>query len=234
MSTKRIPLLPGEFYHVFNRGNNKQEIFVDDKDREHFIKLLYICNSTSKINFREDIVKKRINAWDFERGGQLVAIGAWVLMPNHFHLFITPLEMPNLRGLANTTEAENNVALFMSRVCNAYSKYFNAKYKRTGSLFNGRFKSVHINNEIQAKYLFSYIHLNPIKLIQKDWKEKGISNKKKALEFLGNYKWSSYLDYLGEKRSENKIMDRSKFLDYFPTKKLFTKEIFDWIGCQTP
>ena len=60
----------------------------------------------------------------------------------------------------------------MHRVLTAYSKYFNAKYHRTGSLFEGKFKSVHINKDTQAKYLFSYIHLNPLKLIDSKWNKK--------------------------------------------------------------
>lgn len=86
-----------------------------------------------------------------------------------------------------------------------------------------------MEKDTQAKYLFSYIHLNPIKLIDSKWKEQGIRNKKKALEFLNSYRWSSYLDYLGVIRPENKIINRVNFLDYFKTKRDFQNEIFDWI-----
>ena len=103
----------------------------------------------------------------------------------------------------------------MQKVLTAYSKYFNAKYQRTGSLFEGKFKSVHIENDTQAKYLFSYIHLNPLKLINKNWKEKGNKNKKEALKFLDTYKWSSYFDYLEIIRPENKIINRLDFLRLF-------------------
>ena len=107
--------------------------------------------------------------------------------------------------------------------------YFNKKYKRTGKLFEDKFKSVHINTETQAKYLFSYIHLNPVKLIQKDWKEVGIKDHNKALRFLENYKWGSFLEYSGIKRKEEKILDRKNFLNYFEGPKDFEKEIFDWL-----
>lgn len=117
----------------------------------------------------------------------------------------------------------------MLKLCTSYSKYFNKKYNRTGKLFENKFKSVHINNEVQAKYLFSYIHLNPVKLIQKDWIEIGIKDKNKTISFLDYYKWSSYLDYAGESRKENKILNRENFLDYFSNSKLFKKEIFDWL-----
>ena len=227
MSIRKSAFILGEYYHVYNRGNSKQKIFLDDKDRERFLKLLYLCNSEKRINFREDIVKKKINAWDFERGDPIVNIGTWVLMPNHFHIYISPrLEKPEARPRA---ENYNSITDFMHRVSTSYVGYFNEKYKRSGSLFEGKFKSLHINKDTQAKYLFSYIHLNPLKLIDKNWKEFGLKNKRKALEFLKSYKWSSYLDFLGIKRIENKIINRIDFLNYFDSLESFQEEIFDWM-----
>ena len=220
MGLRKTPLVNGEFYHIYNRGNGRQQIFFDDEDYCRFIKLLFICNSVKQVNFRDDIVEKKIDAWDFDREETIVSIGAWVLMPNHFHIYIISPE-DGLRG-------DNNITIFMRKLCTAYSKYINTKYKRTGSLFEGRFKSVHVNDDIQAKYLFSYIHLNPIKLFQKSWKEKGIHNKVGAVSFLDKYKWSSYKDYLLEDRIENKLLDRKSFPDYFSTKKDFQREIFEW------
>lgn len=222
MSIRKTEFVKGEYYHVYNRGNSKQKIFLDDKDRERFLKLLYLCNSKQRIDFRGDIVKKKISAWDFKKGESIVDIGAWVLMPNHFHLYITQKTEARLPSGSAITD-------FFHRVLTAYSKYFNAKYHRTGSLFEDKFKSVHIEKDTQAKYLFSYIHLNPIKLVDSKWKERGIKNKKMMLNFLNSYKWSSYLDYLEVIRPENKIINRVNFLNYFKTKRDFQKEIFDWI-----
>lgn len=222
MSIRKVPLVSGEYYHIFNRGNSKQKIFLDDQDRDRFLKLLYLCNSEQSINFREQIVRAKINAWDFKKGIPIVSVGAWVLMPNHFHIYLTSDAKARLWQ-------DSAITVFMQKVLTAYSKYFNTKYNRTGSLFEGKFKSTHIDKETQAKYLFSYIHLNPIKLIDLKWKEEGIKDKKKVLDFLNLYKWSSYLDYLEIIRPENKILDRINFLDYFKTKKNFQKEIFDWI-----
>jgi len=224
MSFRRTLLVNGEYYHIYNRGNNKQRIFLDKEDYERFIKLLYVCNSEMRIDFRNEIVKKKINAFDFERGKQIVYIGAWVLMPNHFHIYITISD----EGPAFDKKI-NMISLFMNKVCTSYSMYFNKKYKRTGSLFEGRFRSVHIEDEIQAKYLFSYIHLNPVKLIQRDWKEIGVKEKDNILDFLLNYKWGSYQDYVGIERKEGKILDRKNFLNYFNNPQSFKKEIFDWI-----
>lgn len=222
MSIRETEFVEGEYYHLYNRGNSKQKIFLDDSDRERFLKLLYLCNSEQRLDFKNDIVKRKIDAWDFEKGESIVNIGAWVLMPNHFHLYITPKTEALL-------PSGNAITDFMHRVLTSYSKYFNARHYRTGSLFEGKFKSVHISNDSQAKYLFSYIHLNPIKLIDSLWKERGIKNKKKTLDFLNSYKWSSYLDYLEKIRPENKILNRIDFLDYFESKEDFEEEIFDWI-----
>lgn len=224
MSIRNVPLVSGEFFHIYNRGNSKQEIFLDDEDYSRFVKLLYLYNSEYNIRFREDIVKKHIDAFDFERGNLIVYLGAWVLMPNHFHIYITsPKQGLGLDEMANITK-------FMLKVCTSYSKYFNKKYNRTGKLFEDKFKSVHITDEIQAKYLFSYIHLNPIKLIQKDWKEIGIKDKQKAIQFLDSYRWSSYYEYSGIIRSENKILSRENFLGNFPDTKSFKKDIFEFLN----
>ncbi len=222
MAYRKESFVEGEFYHIYSRGNSKQKIFLDDKDRERFLKLLYLCNSENSIDFREDIVRKNINAWDFDRGRTIVSIGAWVLMPNHFHLYITP-------SLRKSDFRKNKITEFMRKLLTSYSKYFNIKYRRTGGLFESKFKSVHIDDDVQAKYLFSYIHLNPLKLFQKNWREEGIHDKAKALVFLDKYKWSSYNDYLLKNRIESKLLDKKSFPDYFSTKKDFKKEIFEWI-----
>ena len=221
MTVRKIPFTTEEFYHIYNRGNSKQEIFLDDKDRDRFAKLLYLCNSTKNIRFREDIIDQKIDAWDFDRGEAVVSIGAWVLLPNHFHLYLTTPPRSCL--------GETSISTFLQKLCTAYSMYFNKKRGRTGSLFEGKFKSTHIDNEQYAKYNFSYIHLNPVKLIDPFWKEEGTKDYKKALNFLDKYPWNSYQDYRGKKRPENKIISPEDFPDYFSDPKVFDEEIFDWL-----
>ena len=230
MTQRSISFIEGEYYHIYNRGNSKQNIFIDDEDKERFVKLLYLCNSGRSINFRDDIIKQEIDAWDFDRGKAVVSIGAWVLMPNHFHIYLTfqrvDLGLDKGRPFGNF---DNPISLFMNKLGTAYSMYFNTKHKRVGGLFEGKFKSVHIGNDSQAKYLFSYIHLNPIKLIYPKWKEDGIVNYKKAISFLGSYPWSSYHDYKDKNRKERKIIYPKDFPDYFSDPKVFDAEIFDWL-----
>lgn len=229
MSQRNISFAEGEFYHIYNRGNSKQKIFLDNYDYDRFIKLLYLCNSERSIDFREDIVRQEINAWDFDCGESIVSIGAWVLMPNHFHLYLTI--NPRKQGFRKFHKlSDNEITEFMHKLLTSYSKYFNTKYKRTGSLFEGKFKAIHIENDNQAKYLFSYIHLNPVKLIDSKWKENGLKDKKKAKDFLQKYLWSSYLDYKGIIRPQNKILDTKSFPRYFQNIKDFDSEIEDWLS----
>jgi len=229
MTIRKVPLATGEYFHVYNRGNSKQEIFLDDKDRERFVKLLYLCNSKKKVNFRDDIVDCKIDAWDFKRGETLVSIGAWVLMPNHFHIYITSKSSPK-PGLGEGEEGKSSITLFMHKLSVCYAKYFNTKYNRTGCLYEGCFKSTHIISDEQSKYLFSYIHLNPVKLFDSSWKGGRIIESDAVLNYLNNYKWSSFEDYCGILRKENKILDLKDFPEYFSNTNDFKEEILMWIN----
>jgi putative transposase len=217
MSIRKVNFVKGEYYHIYNRGNGKQKIFHDKEDYLRIINLLYTCNSTN--NFKTYILNrsKDKNPYLFDRGEQLVSIGAYTMMPNHFHILITESK-------------EGGISKFMQKLTTAYVMYYNQKYDRAGGLFEGKFKSAHASGDKYLKYLFSYIHLNPVKILQKDWKEKGIKNKKLALEYLSGYKYSSYVDYTGENREQNMILNRENFPNYFPTKKNFMRDIIEWLG----
>ena len=228
MSIRKTEFVLGEYYHIYNRGNSKQEIFLDDQDRERFLKLLYLCNSNKNINFRDDIVDRKIDAWDFDRGDNIVSIGAWVLMSNHFHILITIPPSP-MSSVGEDKKKENEISFFMRKLCTSYVKYFNKKYKRTGGLFGGNFKSNLVNTDEYLKYMFSYIHLNPIKTIEPGWKKDGIKNIQRSVDFLKKYKWSSYQDYCEVNRIEGKILSRESFPGYFTDVEILKKEIFEWL-----
>ncbi len=198
------------------------EIFSDNFDRERFQNLLYLVNSKQTVKY-SDLESKKFNSemvWLLERGETLVNIGAYSLMPNHFHLLIQ-------------SKNEKDTAIFIKRLLISHSKYFNKKYDRSGSLFQGKSKSQHITNDRYLKYIFSYIHLNIIKLIQKDWKETGISDINIALEYLSKYKYSSYLDFSEIERIESKILEKTAFPNYYLSSDSFKKEIFEWLNYNT-
>lgn len=217
MSLRKVNFAKGEYYHIYNRGNSKQKIFRDKEDYLRFIALLYIANTSDKFNIYD--LKKYVNSdiYEKEKSDSLVGIGSYCLMPNHFHILITE-------------KVEGGISNFMQKLSTAYVMYYNKKYERSGSLFESKFKSKHIDKDNYFKYLFSYVHLNPIKLIQKDWKEKGIKNKTESIEYLNKYEYSSYLDFIEEERSQNKILDLKEFPTYFPDKKSFIKDIFEWLS----
>ena len=83
MSIRKTPLVAFEYYHVYNRGNSKQPIYTNDFEYKRFQNLLYIANGTKHFEMREI---KTAAMLDFNRGDPLVAIGAYCLMPNHFHM----------------------------------------------------------------------------------------------------------------------------------------------------
>ena len=214
---------PGEFYHVYNRGVEKRKIFCTKTDYERFIALLFLCNSRARVHMA-DIIPRGLTSWNlqgitelFERGEELVDIGAYCLMPNHFHLIIRE-------------KSEKGLSLFMQKVTTGYTMYFNTLNKRTGALLQGTFKSTHVENDRYLKYLISYLHLNPIKLIEPQWKENGIKNKKKAESFLKRYRYSSYVDYAGEDRMEKCVLNTDSLPKYFETLKHFKTNVAEWLS----
>ncbi len=217
MAIRKVSFAEGEYYHIYNRGNDKRTIFHDKKDYQYFMSLLFIANSENSFNVVRMKRAKNSNVFDNTVENKIVSIGSYVLMPNHFHILITQ-------------RVDGGISKFMQKICTGYAMYYNKKYKRTGSLFEGKFKSQYLDTDRYLKYVFSYIHLNPIKLIDKTWKEKGIKNLGKSLSFLKNYKYSSFIDYTNTSpRVENNILDKKSFPNYFPSRNTFYKEILGWL-----
>lgn len=213
MERKHI-ISEGEYYHLYNRGVEKRNIFLTREDRNRFKKLLYLANGTESFVYR-DIAHKRLK--DIDRGDPLVAIAAWVLMPNHFHILVKEI-------------TEGGTAMFMRKLCTGYSSYFNKRHERVGPLFQGRYKSQHVVEDSHLKYLFAYIYLNPLKLIDSGWKEQGSINVAKAKRFISEYKHSSYLSYVDTNREENILLSKNEFPDYFSEKKDFDDFHADFIS----
>jgi len=219
---RNIILSVGEFYHVYSRGTEKRIIFNDEYDYNRFVLLLHVCNNTDRVDLG-DLLRQGLSLseiFEMEKGDAIVDIGVWCLMPNHFHLLLKE-------------KKETGISVFMKKVLTAYSMYFNRKYHRTGSLFEGIFKAKHLDYDQYLKYQFAYIHLNPISLVDSGWKRKEIVDIEKAKEFLNNYKYSSYLDYLGVDRPERKIINRKEFPEYFGSSTEFSRMIDEWMNFET-
>jgi putative transposase len=215
------PFLVNEIFHVYNRGVDKRPIFIDEHDYNRFLILLYLCNSLNPTNlqkvFNSSKGRSFTGIFEIDRGQELVHIGSWVLMPNHFHLLIK-------------SNVDDGISIFLKKVCTGYSMYFNQKYNRSGTLFQGRFKSTFVSDDLYLKYLFHYIHLNPIKLIrgEENWREDGIKNFVKVKEFLNRYKYSSFTDYNRDTIFGN-IINKVAFEGYEDSIENIIKTVYDYI-----
>lgn len=146
---------------------------------------------------------------------RLVDVLAFCLMPNHYHLMLRE-------------RVAGGMVRFMKKLNMGYARYFNEKYKRSGALFQGRYKSVKITNQTHFTYLPYYIHLNPLDLITPEWRERTLRNFNKAWEFLNNYRWSSHLDYLGQKNFPS-VTQRGFLTNFFEEPKQYQKGLREWL-----
>lgn len=215
---RKIDFSTGEYYHIYNRGTDKRTIFLDFNEYNRFKALLYVCNSTEPVNISDHLKKGRsfFELFEVKRGETLVDIIVYCLMPNHFHLLIRE-------------KAEGGIAKFMAKLSTGYSMYFNKKNKRTGVLFEGRFKAKHVDTDEYLKYLFAYIHLNPVKIIDPEWKENRIADRTTAQNYLKVYEYSSYFDYQGIERLETKIINKEAGPEYFTTVEDFDNFVNEWL-----
>lgn len=214
--SRNFNFAPREFYHVYNRGVEKRKIFLKNSDYDRMMFLLYICNNKEPVHLQNYRGLTSMEKFSLPRKDTLVDIGAVCLMPNHFHILLKE-------------KIDGGTSLFMQKITTAYTMYFNTVNDRSGALFQGTFKSKHVKKDRHLNYLYAYIHLNPIKVIQSDWKEKGIKNFNKAKHFLNSYKFSSYEEYCGRTRPESSILNRKVFPGYFQDQSSFNDFINEWL-----
>jgi putative transposase len=143
----------------------------------------------------------------------LVEILIFTLMPNHFHLLLKP-------------KREDGISRFMQKLGVGYTNYFNQKHERVGGLFQGKFKAVSIDEDSHFIHLPYYIHLNPLDLI--NYRNRISIDWKRAMGFLENYKWSSFLDYIGKKNFPS-VTQREFLLDFFGGEEKYKKETMAWL-----
>ena len=203
MPYRRQQFLNGEIYHIIIRGIDDNLIFKDADDYYRGIFSIYEFNNAKAVEiykrrreiqtikkiFREQAGGGRASLVSInipDNREKLVEVLVFSLMPNHIHLLLRQLK-------------DEGITQFMSKVGTGFGGYFNRKYDRKGYVFQNRFVAVHIKTNEQLKTVFVYIHTNGISLIEPKWKEIGIKNPEKVIEFLENYKWSSYPDYIGKK-----------------------------------
>ena len=183
---------------------------MDEHDAERFQLLLYTSNSDTPIhisNLHSPLRQGKALPRMIERsrGNELVHIAAYALMPNHFHLLLQEVDY-------------GGISAFMQKLGTGYTMFFNKKYNRTGALFSGKFKAVHIGADRHARRIINYIHANPAELYEAQWKEGKIKNSSLLKKRLLAYPYSSLPDYEGVQRVEKAIVDLKNGQDVLGTK----------------
>lgn len=185
-----------EMWHALNRGVDGRELFLDSQDYARFVHNLYEFNDTAPADnlvrlFDPSGMRDFRNPSFRKRRKMLVNIHGWTLMKNHYHLLLSE-------------RIENGIRLFLRKLNVGYANYFNKRYERKGTLFQGHTKKILITRQSQFLYILHYLHLNPLDYLSgaQEWRlrDKGeIQSARKAFKHLNSYRWSSYLDYVGKK-----------------------------------
>jgi putative transposase len=201
----KIPLEYGKYYHIFNRGNNREDIFKKDEDYQHFLELYAIYINTVADTF------------------------AWCLMRNHFHFLVRILNVNEIGYLDSSMAKSNDLHAkwkthFPARpadnfskkptpehqfqhLFSAYSKWYNKRHSRTGSLLENTFDRKLVNHRKYFRNMIVYIHQNPVK--------HGFA------DHLLDYPWTSYLTILSSKATRLK---RQAIIDGFSDIETFKNE----------
>ncbi len=183
---RSITLFPGEYYHVYNRGTDKRDVFLDDHNYLRFLFSIMSFQSFKPIVLPARFVAhwKQVYKGDPESLNgifspqeigdiatmRIVELVAFALMPNHFHLLLKEIR-------------PKGISEYMQRIQCSYTKYFNTLHDRSGHLFQGPFQAVHVESNEQLLHLTAYIHRNPSELFK--WAVNP-----------DRYPWSSYQDYV--------------------------------------
>ena len=191
----RAGTVPGEFYHILCRGNNKNIIFQDDEDRKRLLVTIFTSHSdfaipdyyrlTKFVSTNSRLVLPDDMAFRVKES-RFLKLNSFVFMDNHLHLAVEE-------------KSKLGVARFTQRFLNSYTKYWNTRYDLKGHLFEGPYKIVHVESNEQLLYLSTYIHRNPRDL--PGWKDR---------EHM--YPWSSCSDYL-EGTDWQGLLDKKVILD---------------------
>lgn len=202
--------LEDAYYHLYNRGVDKRKIFLEQQDCVVFLYYLKLYLSPPETLMKETSISPRmlfkIANLNLNKEVDLLSFS---LMPNHFHLQVKQYTKDGIEKL-------------MRRVITAYVQYFNRKYKRVGTLFESTYKAVLMNTDIQHLYLSSYIHRNPMRLVQPEFDYIQFSSYPYYLQ-LRRADWlkeEEILSYFRASRSvrENDMLSYQNFVESFREK----------------
>ncbi|MES2059641.1 MAG: transposase [Patescibacteria group bacterium] len=218
---RKISFAIGEYYHIYNRGVDKRSIFTDKYDLERFFQSMIEFNSVECIGSIYE------NSFKSELGNsipKLVEFVAYCLNPNHYHFILKPLQ-------------DKGIEKFMHKLGSGYTNYFNEKYDRSGSLFQGSYKAVHVDSNTQLLHLSVYVNLNN----RIDEPTKNVFDLSK----------SSFNEYVNNTQETSVICSKGIILDQFKStmaylrfaedswkdilfRKSLEKDISDYLGTKLP
>ena len=201
----------GSFVHVYNRGNRKQEIVRDNKDKWHFLEVLYYFNDEfaaanpfykiqNQSSLTTVINKPFVWPGSWPERKPLVKILTFSLLENHYHLFLKEIR-------------DGGISLFMKRFGTGLAKYFNVKYLEAGRLFQGPYQTRKINGEEYFKYLSVYIQVKNVLELYPGGYKKAISEFEKSYDWAIKYPYGSLADYAGVRNSP--IIDKDVLGELF-------------------
>lgn len=198
MARNKIQFTNEEYYHIFNRGTDKREVISDNYDLKRFLQSLDEFNTVEPIgsiyenSFIDDKIKKEKKKY------KLVNFVAYCVNPNHYHLILEQL-------------IDGGISKFTQRFGSGYTQYYNQKYQRSGVLFQGPFKAVHIDSNEYLLHLSAYVNLND-KVHQL-----GSSRAKLSKSSWGEYTGESLENFCG----------KSVILDQFKNKQEYKEFVED-------
>jgi putative transposase len=206
MPGRILPLVTNEIYHIYNRGIDRRPTFTTIREYQRAIEAIKFYRFTrpplrlSKFLRLEEEGKSEVLQL-LQKKDKLIRILCYCLMPNHFHLLLKQ-------------DRDKGIAKFLSNVQNSYTRYFNTRHDRDGSLFLNQFKAVRIETDEQLLHVCRYIHLNPY-----------TGFVVKSLAELEKYPWSSLPDYIS--RDATTFVERDMILGYFRNTDQYKRFVFD-------
>jgi putative transposase len=189
MVTKQRNIQPEHYYHVYNRAINKNKLFLTEEDYDFWQDKVYELQEVTKIS-----------------------VLAWASLPNHYHYLLKEPDYDTIQDCKFTGPAKSAISQFISRLENSYTKYLSIKYDHSGVIFQGVYKSKHIDDDSYLDHLIFYINLNPLK--------------HKIVDNINDWSATSHHDYLC--RTNNKLIKSDDLINFDKYKINHTKYITDY------
>jgi REP element-mobilizing transposase RayT len=185
---RSINFVTGEYYHIYNRGVDKRNIFLDQEDIMRFFRSMQEFNVEKSIgSIYETVRKRRFRHQVAKYDQELVKFVCYCLNPNHYHFLVEQV-------------VDGGISKFMKKLGGGYSCYFNEKHKRSGTLFQGPFKAIHVSSDEYLLHLSAYINLN--------------NKVHRFSDLVAKLTKSSWEEYINEEKNEI-FCNQSIILNYF-------------------